>query len=78
MLDIPGRQLITTFNVGGDPQFIITGLNPPAIGTTPQQASILGTIVNIAAYALVAALIIVPILFFTRYAKVRKKSINKD
>jgi hypothetical protein len=75
MLDIPGRQLITTFNVGGNPQFIITGLNPPAIGTTPQQASILGTILNIAAYALVVALIIVPIIFFTRYTKVRKTRI---
>jgi hypothetical protein len=77
MLDIPGRQLITTFNVGGNPQFIITGLNPPAIATTPQQANILGTIVNIAAYALVAALIIVPLIFFIRYAKVRKRT-TKD
>jgi hypothetical protein len=78
MLDIPGRQLITTFNVGGDPQFIITGLNPPVIATTPQQASILGTLLNIAAYALVAALIIVPIIFFMRYARVRTNSIKKD
>jgi len=78
MLDIPGRQLITTFNVGGDPQFIITGLNPPAIATTPQQASILGTLVNIASYALVAALIVVPLIFFTRYARVRKNSIRKN
>lgn len=78
MLDIPGRQLITTFNVGGNPQFIITGLNPPAIATTPQQANFLGTLVNVAAYVLVAALIIVPIIFFTRYARVRKNSIKKD
>ena len=78
MLDIPGRQLITTFNVGGNPQFIITGLNPPTIGTTPQQASILGTLVNIASYALVVALIIVPIIFFMRYARVSKSSIKRD
>jgi DNA-binding beta-propeller fold protein YncE len=77
MLDVPGRQLITTFNVGGDPQFIITGLNPPAIATTPQQASILGTLINIAAYALVAALIIVPIIFFLRYARSRKNSFKE-
>ena len=75
MLDIPGRQLITTFNVGGNPRFIITGLNPPAIGTTPQQASILGTILNVAAYALVIALLIVPIILFSRYAKGHK---NKE
>jgi DNA-binding beta-propeller fold protein YncE len=76
MLDIPGRQLITTFNVGGDPQFIITGLNPPAIATTPQQATILGTLINIAAYTLVVALIIVPIIFFMRYARARKNTMK--
>jgi DNA-binding beta-propeller fold protein YncE len=72
MLDIPGRQLVTTFHVGGNPQFIITGLYPPAIGTTPQQASVLGTIINIAAYIFVIALLIIPILFFRRYAKARR------
>ncbi len=75
MLDIPGRQLITTFNVEGNPRFIITGLNPPAIGTTPQQASILGTLLNVAAYGLVIALLIVPIILFSRYAKGHK---NKE
>ncbi len=29
MLDIPGRGIITTINVGGMPHFIITGLYPP-------------------------------------------------
>lgn len=30
MLDIPGRSVITSITVGGTPQFIITGLYPPA------------------------------------------------
>lgn len=39
MLDIPGRTVITTVTVGGTPNFIITGLYPPANGSTtvPQQ-----------------------------------------
>lgn len=72
MLDIPGRQVLNTIHVGGSPQFIITGLYPPAIGTTPQQASTYGTLINIAAYVMVIALFIVPILLFRRYAKVQK------
>ena len=75
MLDIPGKQIIKTVLVGGNPRFIITGLYPPLIGTTPQQASIWGTVINIAAYALVIALLIVPIILFQRYA--RKKVDNK-
>jgi DNA-binding beta-propeller fold protein YncE len=75
MLDIPGKQIINTIQVGGNPHFIITGLYPPLIGTTPQQASIWGTVINVAAYALVFALLIVPIVLFQRYA--RKKVDNK-
>jgi len=74
MLDLPGRQLITTISVGGSPHFIITGLYPPAIGTTPQQANILGIVVNIAAYLFIIALIVVPILLFRRYAKTHSKT----
>jgi hypothetical protein len=69
MLDIPGKQIINTIHVGGNPHFIITGLYPPLIGTTPQQASIWGTVINVAAYALVFALLIVPIVLFQRYAR---------
>lgn len=75
MLDLPGKQIINTILVGGNPHFIITGLYPPLIGTTPQQASIWGTVINVAAYALVIALLIVPIILFQRYA--RKKVDNK-
>jgi len=67
MLDVPGRQIVNMIPVGGTPRFIITGLYPPLIGSTPQQASILGTIINILAYVLVAALILVPILLLSRY-----------
>jgi hypothetical protein len=77
MLDIPGRQQISTFNVGGDPQFIITGLNPPVLATTPQQTQLLGTLANIAAYILVAALLIVPIVFFMRHSR-KKRQMEDD
>ncbi len=69
MLDIPGKQVINTILVGGNPRFIITGLYPPLIGTTPQEASVWGTVINIAAYVLVIALLIVPIILFQRYAR---------
>ena len=71
MLDIPGKQIINTILVGGNPRFIITGLYPPLIGTTPQEASVWGTVINIAAYVLVIALLIVPIVLFQRYARTK-------
>lgn len=74
MLDLPGRQLITTISVGGSPHFIITGLYPPVIGTTPQQANTLTIVINIAAYLFIVVLIIVPILLFRRYAKTHSNS----
>lgn len=69
MLDIPGKQIVNTITVGGNPHFIITGLYPPLVGTTPQQASIWGTVINVGAYVLVIALLIVPIVIFGRYAR---------
>ena len=69
LLDIPGKQVVNTIFVGGNPHFIITGLYPPLIGTTPQETTQLGTIINIAAYVLVFALFIVPILLFRRYSR---------
>jgi hypothetical protein len=69
MLDLPGREVITTIPVGGSPHFIITGLYPPLIGTTPQQASVWETVLNIAAYIFVAALFLIPIFLFRRYTK---------
>ena len=69
MLDIPGRQIINTIYVGGNPQFIITGLYPPPV----PQDSPLGKIINIAAYVFIIALFIVPIILFRRYSKARPK-----
>jgi hypothetical protein len=69
MLDIPGKQIFNTLYVGGNPHFIITGLYPPALGTNPQQAMQLTTVINIAAYVLVIALFIVPLLLLRRYSR---------
>ena len=72
MLDVPAQQIVNTIHVGGSPQFIITGIYPPVVGTTPPQAGLYTTLANIAAYVLVIALLIVPILLFSRYAKARQ------
>jgi DNA-binding beta-propeller fold protein YncE len=37
MFDVPGRKLITTITVGGQPHFIITGLYPPTPAQPPAQ-----------------------------------------
>ncbi len=73
MVDIPGRQTLQTIRVGGNPTFIITGLYPPALGTTPQQASVFTIVLNVAAYVLVIGLFVVPILLFRRYTKLEKQ-----
>jgi hypothetical protein len=52
--------------------FIITGLYPPVLGTTPQQSALLGTVVTIAGYGLVIVLLIVPLMLFLRYARRRQ------
>src|SRR6266487_1388995 len=78
MLDIPGKQIVDTILVGGNSRFIITGLYPPLIGTTPQEASIWGTVINVAAYVLVIALLIVPIVLFQKYARSKVKVDHKE
>ncbi|HZR42255.1 MAG TPA: YncE family protein [Ktedonobacteraceae bacterium] len=37
MVDVPGRQIVSTLTVGGHPHFLITGLYPPPV-TTSQQS----------------------------------------
>ncbi len=69
MIDVPGRTIINTIFVGGSPHFIITGLYPPLVGTTPQQASIWGTVITVVAYVFVVALFVIPFLFFRRYTR---------
>lgn len=39
MFDVPGRKLITTITVGGQPHFIITGLYPPVPVQSPTQSA---------------------------------------
>jgi hypothetical protein len=69
MLDIPAKGIVNKILVGGNPRCIITGLYPPLIGTTPQETTLWGTVLNVAAYVLVIALLIVPIVLFQRYAR---------
>lgn len=43
MLDLPGRSIVTTIAVGGTPQFIITGLYPPASSSSAVSPRTAGT-----------------------------------
>jgi DNA-binding beta-propeller fold protein YncE len=66
MLDVPGRKITNTIAVGGTPHFIITGLYPPLLGTTPQEASTWNTIIDIAAGVVLLVLIVGSILLIRR------------
>jgi hypothetical protein len=57
MVDIPGRSVVNTFHIGGQPQFIVTGLYPSLLSLTPQQSSLLGILDNLLHYG--AALVVV-------------------
>jgi hypothetical protein len=74
MYDIPGQQEINRITTGGTPGFIITGLYPPALGTTPQQASQIQGIAQIAGYGIVVVLLFVPMLLFLRFSRNRRRS----
>jgi DNA-binding beta-propeller fold protein YncE len=73
MLDVPGKTIFDTVFVGGNPRFIITGLYPPLLGSTPTDVTFWSTVVNVAAYALIFVLLIVPAVFFLRRARVKPK-----
>jgi hypothetical protein len=66
MMDVPGRKITNTITVGGSPHFIITGLYPPILGTTPQEASTWNTIIDIAAGVVLLVLIVGSILLIRR------------
>jgi WD40 repeat protein len=66
MLDVPGRIITNTLVVGGIPHFIITGLYPPLLGSTPQEASRWSTIINIAAGVVLLVLIVGSFLLIRR------------
>jgi DNA-binding beta-propeller fold protein YncE len=78
MLDIPARKVITIIHVGGTPRFIITGLYPPPLATTPQQTATLNIGLNIAAYVILTALLVVPIVLFMRYSRTQRKAASKQ
>jgi len=52
--------------VGGTPHFIITGLYPPLLGATPQEASTWSIIIDIAAVVVLIILIVGSILLIRR------------
>lgn len=74
ILDIPGEQIVKTIHVGDTPHFIITGLYPPMVSTTPQQASMVNTVITIVVSLLVVEAILVPLWFIWRHNKKRKSS----
>jgi len=78
MLDIPTHQITNTFDVGGNPHFIITGLNPPVFAPNPQQAHTLQNVITVVAYVIVAVLLVVPIILFRRYAKAHRNDLADE
>lgn len=76
MLDIPAHIVITTIHVGGHPRFVITGLYPPPLVKTPQQAAFLDVVLNVGAYIIIAVLLIVPIMLFVRYSRVQRRTVQ--
>jgi len=62
MLDIPGRQAVNTFHVGGQPHFIITGLYPSLLSLTPQQATLLSIVENLSHYAAAGVVVIATVV----------------
>lgn len=78
MLDLVERTVVATFQVGGDPHFVITGLYPPALGTTPQQVSLTQTFTIIGGYLLVGLLLSVPVWLFWRSRNKKGKILLRD
>lgn len=62
MLDIPGRQAVHTFHVGGQPHFIITGLYPSLLSLTPQQATLLSIAENLSHYAAAGVVVVATVI----------------
>lgn len=77
MLDISARQEVKTFQVGGAPRFIITGLYPSLISLTPQQSSFLNILINSTHYIAIAVIIIVTLLLMRR-TKLRNPLAKKE
>ncbi|MBX5456026.1 MAG: hypothetical protein IRZ31_03930 [Thermogemmatispora sp.] len=78
MLDVPARQIIKVFHVGGSPHFIITGLYPPALGTTPATTASSDRFMTVALYTLIGLVIIVPVLFFWLRQRLGRSQPSKE
>ena len=73
MLDIPGRQVVTTISVGGVPSFIITGLYPSPFSYTPQQSILVNNIGNIVEYGGAVVVVVVTVILLLR----RRRQLSK-
>ncbi|HYB01125.1 MAG TPA: YncE family protein [Ktedonobacteraceae bacterium] len=78
MMDVPGRTIINTINVGGDPRFIITGLYPPVLGTTPQETSTWKTLIDIAAGIILFVLVAGSFLLIRRNRALNRSTKTKE
>ena len=78
MMDVPGRTIINTINVGGDPRFIITGLYPPVLGTTPQETSTWNTLIDIAAGIILFVLVAGSFLLIRRNRALNRSTKTKE
>lgn len=79
MLDIPGKTLIKTISVGGNPRFIITGLYPPTAAAAQQTRTVYGIpIPTMLLYimATVALLLLLIITFLLVMARRRQTQIQ--
>jgi DNA-binding beta-propeller fold protein YncE len=74
MLDIPGRQTIHRFSVGGHPRFIITGLYPSVISLTPQQSTIYAIVDNVAHYAASVVVVLITIIAIVVHRRKMRRS----
>lgn len=76
MFDIPGKAISTTFSVGGEPNFVITGLYPPEIRNS-QQHTVSGNpipstlLLWLAGGALALLLLIALMLVLSRRQKIK-------
>ncbi len=70
VFDIPSHQITKTFDIGGSPHFIITGLNPPPLTATSSQQTQLALLSHSLQIVLiiifVIVLLVVPLLMVAR------------
>ncbi len=75
MLDLLSRQIVHTFSVGGTPHFVITGLYPLSIASTPpnkaslQQKTMQSEVINIVFYGLAMVLFIFLLFLLLHFRK---------